>query len=95
MSLDSTSGQLIFASSCVVFSLYFSSRRHEKLLRQQQQKLAATTPPIHVHSRCNEGDITLHHIQNLSEYYPSENYENSEKYFHLLKSDEYVMGKKT
>jgi hypothetical protein len=93
MSSDLSSGQLIFASSCVAFALYSSLKRHEKLERQQQQKLATITPPIHVHSRCGEEDITLHHIQNLSEYFPSENVNNCTSYFHMLQSDDYVMGK--
>ena len=99
MSSDSFSGQLIFASSCVAFSLYSSLQHHNKIEKQiqeqEQQKLTAAVnhSPIHIHSICDQGDITQHHIQNLSEHFPSENVKNSEKYFHILKSDDYVMGK--
>lgn len=89
---SSSAGPLIFVSSCVAISLFSSLKRHERRLERLHQKVLASSAPAQTHSKCDEGDITLHHIQNLSEYFPSENVTNSEKYFHLLKSDDYVMG---
>lgn len=47
---------------------------------------------ICVHSDCESEAVNLHYIQNLSEYYPSENVPNSRDYFSFLKSDDFVMG---
>jgi hypothetical protein len=89
---DSSSGQLIFASSCVAFSLYCSLKRSQE---QDKRKGAESTLPTPVFSPCDtsKGDITLHHIQSLSDYVLSQNVSNSSDYFHVLKSDDYVMGK--
>jgi hypothetical protein len=92
-SSDSASGSIIFASTCAAFSLYSSLKHSREETQRHREQVVLSSPPIHVHSKCEEGDITLHQIQNLSELIPSANIKNSDTYFHLLKSDDYVMGK--
>lgn len=95
-SADYLSGSLFFVCSGLALSLHHS-RARLKRAEKEHQVAVMLSPPIltnytHPQSESKSEDMILHHIQNLSEYYPSANVKNSKNYFHFLNGCDFVIG---